>query len=339
MSSVMEPTDQPETRLLICDDIAPDVDGFMAIGQAFGHVYRGEAQIVGMPSPSRCPWVPLALERIARWHGFPDIPVGGWFGNGGPYDDVKSITMCGQDEWPGYGSYAQEVADAYPGDVTTENRRDSVEVWRGVLAAQPDNSVTPVLIGFHTDLYDFLRSPADHGGDGLPSGVDLANAKIAEFVVGGSRQGGEVNFNFKQAADYTGWILANVGAGLLVDKPLRVMPNNNSEPDGNRDDMQVGSAAVDQPEGQIVRYAMRSFIADTANFENGHYAWDPMTVLAAVRGSAYGWIETRGTFGIGATRETWTEDPRGPHIRLTNAETFQWYIDRIDPLIFHPQAT
>lgn len=325
-------------RLFISDDIAPDVDGFMAVGQAFGHVSLGEAEIVGLASPSRCQWVPLAMERIARWHGFPNIPTGGWFGDGGIYDDTQSITMCGADTWSGYTAFAQKVAENYLGDVTTANRADSLKVWRDVLAAQPDNSVTVVIIGFHTDLYDFLQTPTNWSGDGLPSGVALANAKVDRFVVGGTRVGGTPNFNFNQAPDYTDWVMENVGDGLTVDKPFVVMPNNNSEPDGVAANMQVGSDAVNQPVGQIVRYAMREFITDTDNFEAGHFAWDLMTVLAAVRGSDYGWDETRGTFSRGTTREIWTEGVSGPHIRLTNNQTFQWYIDRIDPLIFHPEA-
>jgi hypothetical protein len=69
------------------------------------------------------------------------------------------------------GNYNRVIVDRYP---HAANFEDAVTVLRKALAAQPDNSVSIVQVGFSTNLAHLLESPG---------GRDLAAKKVRRLVV------------------------------------------------------------------------------------------------------------------------------------------------------------
>jgi len=60
------------------------------------------------------------------------------------------------------GSYVLDLVTRYPSPIKNASEVPTgVEVYRQVLAAQPDHSVTISSIGFTTNLEDLLKSPPD----------------------------------------------------------------------------------------------------------------------------------------------------------------------------------
>jgi inosine-uridine nucleoside N-ribohydrolase len=72
--------------------------------------------------------------------------------------------------------YAEAVANSFPNRVIKHpNLPDAVELYRQILAAQPDHSVVIVSIGFLTNISNLLRSGPDQYSS--LTGVELVNQK------------------------------------------------------------------------------------------------------------------------------------------------------------------
>ena len=91
----------------------------------------------------------------------------------------------------------------YPSNIKNYSQVPSaVEVYRSVLAQQPDSSVTISSIGFLTNLDDLLASGPDQHSP--LSGPALVAAKVKSIVVMGGNypsSGGKMTWNFGGGSD------------------------------------------------------------------------------------------------------------------------------------------
>jgi inosine-uridine nucleoside N-ribohydrolase len=77
--------------------------------------------------------------------------------------------------------WAQYIIKKYPHNLTSNNQaEDAVSLYRKILAAQPDQSVTIVTVGFFTNLANLLNSGADNYSS--LSGKDLVAKKVKQLV-------------------------------------------------------------------------------------------------------------------------------------------------------------
>lgn len=144
-------------------DIADDVDDAGALAMLHSYAEEGRANILATLCNSTCIYGASCLEAINIYYGRPDIPVGTYKGDAvltpDSYYYCKPVTMK-------YETTLRDGADA----------RDAVEVYREVLSAQPDNSVTIVSVGFLSNLTALLNSEPDEYSD--LDGVELMRQKV-----------------------------------------------------------------------------------------------------------------------------------------------------------------
>lgn len=268
-----QPPDAPQTAVLtrgaaqpapiIFDtDFAPDVDDVGALAILHALADRGEATILGVLISSGNTYAARAADTVNTYYGRPDIPIG--------------ITW--QPTVAADSPYTLALALDFPNDVQpglTAVAPNAVTVYRQLLAAQPDASVTIVSVGFLTNLRDLLDSPPDDIS--ALSGLELAAAKVARLVIMGGHypdssllpDGDEYNFAMDAPATYavvTRWPTPMIFSGFELGV-----------------DIETGAALYEQtPPDNPVRVAYQLYTGGTARS-----SWDLTAVDYAVRGEGY----------------------------------------------------
>ena len=235
-------------------DIGTDVDDAGALAILHVMADRGETKILATMSANQNRWCAPAIDVINTYYGRPDIPIG------------CSKTGPGPEEWD------HDSVDQFPHDLNDSNDApDAVTLYRKILAAQPDQSVTIVVVGWLTNMADLLNSRPDQYSP--LAGRELVKAKVKELVSMGGRwpnspkAEGEYNFTMDGAAAHK----------VISDWPGRIVFT------GLGKDVMTGGRLVaqgskDNPVPAFYR-----------NFFEGHNvsersSWDLIAVLYAVRG-------------------------------------------------------
>lgn len=170
-------------RIILDTDMLTDPEDVNALWLLNHLADRGEAQIVACVvnghESNRASGA--AVDVVNTWFGRKNIPLGAF--KGGYPVKTSPFTPLLRDQYP----------HAAPSD---DKLASAVEVYRRVLAAQPDHSVKIVSIGFLVNLADLIGSKPD--AISKLSGLELVRAKVGELVVMGGAypKGREYNFYF-----------------------------------------------------------------------------------------------------------------------------------------------
>ena len=235
-------------------DIGTDVDDAGALAILHVLADRGEAEILATMSANQNRWCAPAIDVINTYYGRPDTPIG------------SSKTGPGPEEW-----YHESVPD-YPHDLTTgDDAPNAVALYRKILAAQPDQGVTIVVVGWLTNMADLLDSEPDQYSP--LTGKQIVEAKVKELVSMGGRwpnsrkDEGEYNFRMDAAAAYK----------VIHDWPGKITFT------GLGKDVMTGARLVAEgPEDNPVPAFYRNFFKGHKGAERS--SWDLIAVLYAVRG-------------------------------------------------------
>ncbi|MCQ2161985.1 MAG: nucleoside hydrolase [Bacteroidales bacterium] len=156
-------------------DMGNDVDDAMALDLLYKYMDEGRINLLGVML-NKVEYGAAEYVDVARvWYGYPDVPIG----------IIKEGADCSTDAV----NYAAAVAGLRNEDGTPLFKRGvedcstlplAVDLYRKILAEQPDGSVTIVSTGFSTNLARLLDSPADEYSE--LCGKDLVAAKVARLV-------------------------------------------------------------------------------------------------------------------------------------------------------------
>lgn len=256
-------TDQP-VSIIFDTDFSPDVDdvGALAILHAFAD--RDEADILGVVISSGDTYAARAVAAVNNYYGRPNIPIG-----------ITWNPTVATDS-----PYTRALALNFPNNLqgeTTPVVPNAVKVYRKLLAAQPDRSVTIVSVGFLNNLRDLLHSAPDDISE--RSGLELAKTKVARVVMMGGHYpdsashpaGAEYNFVMDAESAYIvigEWPTPIIFSGFELGM-----------------DIMTGATLQEQtPPDNPVRVAYKLYTGG-----DGRNSWDLVTVHYAVRGSADGY--------------------------------------------------
>ncbi|MCO6043481.1 nucleoside hydrolase [Aeoliella sp. ICT_H6.2] len=286
---------QPPVKIIFDTDIAGDVDDVGSLAMLHALADRGEAEILACTISSNNPKSAACVDAINTWYGRPDIPIGG-----------VDVPVAGKAFEKLVGSrYTRQIASEFPQDLSEKRQLPSaVKVYRQVLAAQPDDSVTIVSVGFLTNLAELLDSPADEFSS--LDGKQLVAAKVKQWVCMGGVfpeghfASGEGEYNLKITPEATqrainGWPTPIVFSGYEIGE--RVLTGAGLE-----------RAAADSP----VRRGYQLY-----NGLGDRNSWDQTAVLHAVRGAGDYWeLSPPGVCQVpedSAGCHEWSESPEGKH--------------------------
>lgn len=244
----------PEAAPIILDtDIGTDVDDAGALAALHALASRGEARILAVMSSNPNRWSVPAIDVINTYYGRPDIPIGA--SRTGPDDEI----------------WYHEAVPRFPHRLAaSSDAPEAVSLYRRILAAQPDNSVTIVTIGWLTNMAGLLESGPD--SQSSLNGRDLVAAKVRQLVsMGGvwpnTERQGEYNFNMDRLAAHK----------VVEDWPGKIMFTGLGT-----DVMTGGRLMAEAPPDNPVRAFYGNFLE--ANKVSERSSWDQIALLYAVRG-------------------------------------------------------
>jgi inosine-uridine nucleoside N-ribohydrolase len=247
-------------------DIGPDYDdvGAMALLHAFAD--KGECSILATIASNKFKFTAPVLDILNTYFKRPGIPVGVVRGN--------APEIGSSQKWDSM------LVSKYPHDLgNNEQAEDALTLYRKILGAAKDNSITIITVGFLTNMSNLLNSPPDQYSS--LNGKDLVKQKVKQLVSMAAcfdnRMGAFKEFNVKMDAaasedvfdNWPGPILFSgfeIGSKIFTGLPI------------------VKSSIRHSPVKDVFEWNIPLDPQD----KNGRMSWDETAVLVAVRGpSAY----------------------------------------------------
>jgi hypothetical protein len=282
-------------RIIFDTDMDSDCDDAAALAMLHALADKGEAQILGTMISSKLEWSAPCTDAINTYFKRPDLPIGVNKEPGKPWQSSK---------------YAKQIAEEFPHDLKSNAEApDATILYRRILAAQPDNSVTIVTVGDVSNIRFLLESKADAVSP--LSGVDLAKQKVRSWVCMGSRYPADLDpnrwGNFKMDA-------ASTVKGIAAWSGLITFTGGGKFAEA----LSTGKRLNELPKASPVRRVYELYF-DGAIKER--HSADQIAVYIAVRGKGTPWkLVTQGynhIFDDG--RHEWHETPDNPQHEYISA--------------------
>lgn len=154
-------------RIIIDSDLSLWWDDATAVGMANVLQQRGQVRVLGIMSDVRNPLAVAAIDAIDTAYGHPRVPLG-------------AVSDSGADT-AAHG-YTDVLVEELPHSIRSSSEvPNAVVLYRRLLAAQPDHSVTIVAIGGDTNLAGLLGSGPGQGSS--LGGRSLVAAKVKRLVI------------------------------------------------------------------------------------------------------------------------------------------------------------
>lgn len=246
--------------IIFDSDIGPDYDDVGAIAVLHALADQGKAQILATIASNQYEGIAGILKIFNAYYGMPDIPIGVPKIEGG-------VNQRDSQHW------TDTLLANYPGGtLRNADVPEAVQLYRKILAAQPDTSVTIVTVGFLTNMAGLLQSAPDEYAP--IDGKTLVKKKVRLLVsmAGGFPSGKEFNIYSDLAASkyaLTNWPTDVIFSGFEIgDKIKTGLPLVHNDTIKNSPVKDVFRIAIPQSSGDA----------------KGRSSWDETTVLVAVNG-------------------------------------------------------
>ena len=254
---------QSPVSVIFDTDMGPDYDDVGAIALLHAMADKGECKILATIASNKYPRVAAVLSVMNTYFNRPGIPIGVVRGN--------AVDIGCRQGWDSL------VATKYPHAIKTNDQaEDALSLYRKVLAAQPDRSVTIITVGFLTNMANLLRSAPD--GYSPLDGEALIRKKV-KLLVSMAGRFGESAGSFKEfnvvrdaassKAAFDDWPTPVIFSGFEIgSKIFTGLPLIN--------DKDITSSPV--------KDVFALSIPMDPNDRNGRMSWDETAVLVGVRG-------------------------------------------------------
>ena len=275
------PSEQDYTSvpLVILDtDIGSSTDDLFSLEMLYYYQKQGRCKLLGVVVDREGEDCAACADVMNTYFNNGNVPIGlvrEGIKNPKVWIDYKALpSYTKSDDTP---MFARSISDysALP---------DGWQLYRRLLAAQPDHSVSICSIGFVTCLAQLLESVGDAYSP--LSGVELVRRKVKCLYIQGGSYGisPEPDYNFLQGMDFAKTF-------------FRLWP---SDVDIIFDPMETGNGIKYLPEQVISDVSWTDYhpikqVYMTRNCNIGQMMWDPLTVINAVEGDELFTLTERGT--------------------------------------------
>ena len=142
----LQPASAP-LQVIFETDMGNDVDDALALDMLYKYMDEGKIKLLAVSSNKNSIYSPLYLSLMNSWYGYPNIPVGTVANGANSEGDAIN--------------YAEVACKSFKTPDTAGKWKGSVALYRQLLSALPDHSVTIVTVGFSTNLAQLLASAPD----------------------------------------------------------------------------------------------------------------------------------------------------------------------------------
>lgn len=250
---------QSPVNLILDTDIGPDYDDVGAMAVLHTLADSGQVNILATVASNQSKYIAGVLSVLNTYFKRPDIPIGVVRGRG--------VNLVAEQKWDSL------LVAKYPHKIkTNEQAEDALVLYRRILAAQPDGSVTLVTVGFMTNMADLLISKPDKYSP--LNGKDLIKKKVKKLVSMAGRFPNAREFNVyldpvSSKIVFDGWptpiIFSSYEIGSQVHTGLPLSKN-------------------DKIKNSPVKDVFALSIPMSKQDANGRMSWDQTAVLVAIKG-------------------------------------------------------
>lgn len=283
---------KPITKAVIFDsDMGPDYDDVGAMALLHAYADSGYFKIMATVASTRYAGVAGVFEVLNTYFGRPRLPIGVPHRNG--------LDLRDWQHW------SDSLLVRYPHRIRHNGAvPEATEVYRQVLAAQPDSSVTIITVGFFTNLANLLQSGPDRHS--RLSGAALVQQKVKRLISMAGRFPQGKEFNVEKDAAASQYVFQNwptqiwlsgyeIGAQIKVGVPLMRNETIKNSP---------------------VKDVFRISIPQSAEDREGRMSWDQTAVLVAAKGVAPWYRLQQGTMQVAADGSNTWSNGDGRHFYL-----------------------
>jgi inosine-uridine nucleoside N-ribohydrolase len=248
--------------IILDTDMGPDYDDVGAIAMLHAMADNNECRILATIASNKHKRVAATLSVLNTYFKRPNTPIGVVRGN--------AVDMGAPQKWDSL------IIAGYPHTITSnEAAMDATELYRKILATQPDKSVTIVTVGFLTNMSNLLLSKPDKYSSlsgkaliqqkvkylvSMAACFDKALPRFKEFNVMKDSASSKTTFdNWPTPIVFSGF---EIGVKIHTGLPI------------------VNSSIIHSP----VKDVFAKSIPLDPNDKNGRMSWDETAVLVAVRG-------------------------------------------------------
>ncbi len=300
----------PIPKIIFDTDMGPDYDDIGAIAVLHALADSGECEVIATVASDAHPSIAPTIEVFNRYFGRPDIPVG--------------RAVSGAPDFTAENGWNDSLINNYGKDLAGKIYEDAVSVYRKVLAAQPDNSVTVVTVGFLSNIDALLASPADDISS--LSGIDLVKAKVNKLVAmaGAFPEGSEFNVNRHPESSvnaFSKWPKPILFSGFEIG--AKIMTGDKVAARGHGDPVSDGYIH------NLETYEKK--VVDKRN------SWDQTAVLVAVRDPEnYFYVNGPGKFVVDSKgANVWNDGKDGEHYFLVHKYPYKRIENILEGLMLH----
>lgn len=281
-------------RIIFDTDMDSDCDDAAALAMLHAFADKGEAQILATMVSAKFQWSAPCVDVINTYFRRPDLPIGVNKEPGKPWQGSK---------------YAKQIAEEFPHDLKSNDEApDATPLYRKILAAQPDNSVTIVTVGDVSNMRFLLESKADENSP--LDGIELVRQKVQHYVCMGTR--------YPSDLDPNRWGNFKMDPVSTV-KAIAAWPGQITFTGGQEFawTLATGARLAELPKDSPVRRVYEHFFG---TIKNQHSA-DQIATYIAVRGTGAPWkLVTQGYNHIFEDgRHEWRDEPNNPNQQFISA--------------------
>lgn len=304
---------QNPVAVIFDSDMGPDYDDVGAITLLHAFADSGEAKILATIASTRYEGVAAVFSVLNTYFKKPGIPIG--------VPQEKGVTKKDWQHW------TDTLLAKYPHTIKSNDEApDATELYRKILAAQPDKSVTIITVGFFTNLAALLQSKPDNYSE--LDGKQLVQKKVKRVVSMAGKFPSGKEFNIEEDAAgaqavFKAWPTEIICSGFEIGEKIKTgLPL-------------IHNAAIENsPVKDVFRICIPLAKEDAA----GRMSWDQTAVLIAVKGYEPYYAIKRGTVAVaGDGSNTWL-DGTGNHAYIIPDMEIEKVQALINDLMMHQPA-
>jgi inosine-uridine nucleoside N-ribohydrolase len=170
---------QAQPKIIFDTDIGGDADDLGALAMLHNYVKSGDCELLAIMNWTTDEFAVPSIDAINRYYLHPDIPIGT------RKDGTQTIKA----------NYNKLIADNFSYKLNYNDVPDATDLYRKILSANEDNSVTVIVVGPLLNIQRLIKSKPD--ANSPLSGTELISKKVKEFVImGGHFPKGKNEWNF-----------------------------------------------------------------------------------------------------------------------------------------------
>lgn len=170
---VVAQTPHKPQSIIFETDMGNDIDDAMALDLLFKNMDQGTINLLAVSVHKNNPYSAEYIDIMRHWYGYPKLPIGV---NTACVTDMDCVDYC---------TVAATLTNEKGKPLFHRSKRpkyeEAVDMYRRILARQPDKSVVIVTVGFSTTMAELLQSAPDRYSP--LSGRELVEQKVEYFSI------------------------------------------------------------------------------------------------------------------------------------------------------------